>query len=192
MGRSGGLDLTSCSEAKFGARSDQFHQMRGKTWEVLSPTRRKSWEKVPILGSYLKFRGQNLGYLSLIFLEAKFAAPIRISEANFGAKPPRPPSMEVPPWDFLDKGSYSNTIVRLKPKVIKPTFWTEVITEVCFHSKPDHQDKGNVQRAPFLGLSSVLNKISQKTLPSTVGHLKTARILECCELCPPSAIAKAN
>ena len=51
-------------------------------------TRRKSWEKVPILGSYPKFRQQNLGYLSLIFLEAKFGAPTRISEADFGAKPP--------------------------------------------------------------------------------------------------------
>ena len=50
-------------------------------------TRRKSWGKVPFLGSYLKFRGQNLGYLSLIFSEAKFGAPTRISEANFGAKP---------------------------------------------------------------------------------------------------------
>ena len=59
--------------------------------------RRKSWEKILILGSNLKFRGQNLGYLSPIFLEAKFGAPTRISEANFGAKPPRPPNMEVPP-----------------------------------------------------------------------------------------------
>ena len=25
-------------------------------------TRRKSWERVPILGSYLKLKGQNLGY----------------------------------------------------------------------------------------------------------------------------------
>ena len=50
--------------------------------------RRKSWEKVPILGSYLKFRGQNLGYLSFMFLESKFGAPTRISEAKFGAKPP--------------------------------------------------------------------------------------------------------
>ena len=47
--------------------------------------RRKSWEKVPILG---KFRGQNLGYLSFIFLESKFGALTRISEAKFGAKPP--------------------------------------------------------------------------------------------------------
>ena len=30
-------------------------------------------------------------------LEAKSEAPTRISEANFGAKPPRPPNMEVPP-----------------------------------------------------------------------------------------------
>ena len=45
----------------------------------------------------MRFKGQNLGYLSPIFLEAKFGAPTRISEANFGAKPPspRPPYMEV-------------------------------------------------------------------------------------------------
>ena len=66
-------------------------------------TRRKNWEKVPILGSYLKFIGQNLGYLSLIFLVAKFGAPLRISEANFGAKPPylliwkHPPGKAVTP-----------------------------------------------------------------------------------------------
>ena len=48
-------------------------------------TRRKTWENVPILVSYLKFRGQNLGYLSLVFLKAKFGAPTRISEAKFGA-----------------------------------------------------------------------------------------------------------
>ena len=64
-------------------------------------TRRRSWGKVPSLGSYLKFRGQNLGYLSLLFLEAKFGAPTRILEANFGAKPPRPPNMEVPPWGAI-------------------------------------------------------------------------------------------
>ena len=77
----------------------------GKIWGTVQPnspkkrknlgssvtTRRKSWETdIPILGSYPKFRGQNLGCLSLIFLEAKFGAPTRISEANFGAKPPTP------------------------------------------------------------------------------------------------------
>ena len=74
----------------------------GKIWGKVRPSsqnkrknlgssvtkRPNSWEKVPILGSYLKFRGQNLGYLSFIFLEAKFGAPTRISEAKFGAKPP--------------------------------------------------------------------------------------------------------
>ena len=63
-------------------------------------TRRKSWEKVPILGSYLKFRGQNLGYLSLIFLEAKFGAPARISEANFGVKSPDLLIWKYPPDDI--------------------------------------------------------------------------------------------
>ena len=82
-GGGGGLDLTSSLEAKFGARSGQVHQIRGKTWEALLPQDAKVGKKNPILGSYLKFRGQNLGYLSLIFFEAKFGAPTRISEANF-------------------------------------------------------------------------------------------------------------
>ena len=96
----------------------------GKIWGKVRPSsqnkrknlgssvtkRRKSWEKVPILGSYLKFRGQNSGYLSFIFLEAKFGAPTRISEAKFGAKPPPdlliwkyPPG--VSPHNFFPKES---------------------------------------------------------------------------------------
>ena len=73
----------------------------GKIWGKVRPSsqnkrknlgssvtkRSKSWGKVPILGSYLKFRGQNLGYLSFI-LEAKFGAPTRISEAKLGPSPP--------------------------------------------------------------------------------------------------------
>ena len=57
--------------------------------------------KSPLLGSYLKFRGQNLGYLSLIFLEAKFGAPTRISEANFGAKPPDLPIWSTPGFKII-------------------------------------------------------------------------------------------
>ena len=96
LGGRGGLGL----HIKFG----------GKIWGKVRPsspnkrknlgrsvtTRRKIWEKILILGSYLKFRGQTLGYLSLIFLEAKFGALTRISEANFGAKLPRSPNMKVP------------------------------------------------------------------------------------------------
>ena len=44
--------------------------------------------KILILGSHLKFRQQNLGYLLPILLEAKFGALTRTSEASFGAKPP--------------------------------------------------------------------------------------------------------
>ena len=100
----GRLDLTLI---KFGGK------ICGKVW-LSSPNKRKklgsfvttrckSWEKVPILGSYLNFRGQNVGHLSFIFLEAKFGAPTRISEAKFGAKPPPPPpltskNMEVTFW----------------------------------------------------------------------------------------------
>ena len=65
-----------------------------------------SWRSsTQILGSYLKFKGQSVGYFSPIFLVAKFGAPTRISEANFGGKfcgqaPPQPPDMEVPPGNI--------------------------------------------------------------------------------------------
>ena len=86
------MDLTSGLEAKFGVKVRPSSQNKRKNLGSSVTKRCKSWEKVPILGSYLKFRGQNLGYLSFIFLEAKFGAPTRISEAKFGAKPSRPPN----------------------------------------------------------------------------------------------------
>ena len=70
-GGGGGLDLTSRLEAKCGARSSEVHQIRGKTWEVLLPQDAKIgkesqfWEH---LGLHLKFKGQNLEYLSPILL----------------------------------------------------------------------------------------------------------------------------
>ena len=44
-GGGGGLDLTSSLEAKFGARSGQVHQIRGKTWEILLPQDAKVGKK---------------------------------------------------------------------------------------------------------------------------------------------------
>ena len=82
------MDLISSLEGKFGVRSGPSSPNKWKNLGSSVTTRRKSWEKVPILGSYLKFRGQNLGYLSFMFLEAKFGVPTRISEAKFGAWPP--------------------------------------------------------------------------------------------------------
>ena len=49
--RSGGsLDLTSSLEANFGVRSGQVHQIRGKTWEVLSPQDVEVGKKSPFWG----------------------------------------------------------------------------------------------------------------------------------------------
>ena len=39
------LDLTSNLEAKFGARSGQVHQIRGKTWKILLPQDTKVGKK---------------------------------------------------------------------------------------------------------------------------------------------------
>ena len=78
VGRGGDLDLASSLEAKFGARFSQVHQIRGKIWGALSLQDAKIGKESQFwghLGLYLKFKGQNLGYLSPIFLEAKFGAP---------------------------------------------------------------------------------------------------------------------
>ena len=78
LGGGGGLDLVSRSEAKFGARFSQLHQIRGKIWEVLLIQHAKIGKESQFwghLGLYMKFKRQNLGYLSPIFLETKFGAP---------------------------------------------------------------------------------------------------------------------
>ena len=54
-----------------------------KNLEVLLPQDAKVGEESQFwghLGLYPKFKGQNLGYLSPIFLEAKFGAPTRIRQ----------------------------------------------------------------------------------------------------------------
>ena len=62
----GGLDLTSSSEAKFG-QGQQSSPNKRKNLETSVITRRKSWGKIPILGSNLKFRGQDSGICHLNF-----------------------------------------------------------------------------------------------------------------------------
>ena len=73
-----------------------------------------------ILGLYLKFKGENLGYLSSIILEAKFGALTPISEANFEAKRPRPPDMEVPPWGLLSLNEDNIYLVELESWNFRP------------------------------------------------------------------------
>ena len=72
-------------------------KLGGKLWGKVQPNspnkrknlgisvtiRHKSWGKIPLLGSSESQR-------------AKFGAPTKISEANFGAKPPQPVNMKVP------------------------------------------------------------------------------------------------
>ena len=75
-------------------------------------TRRKSREKVPILGSYLKFRGQNLGYLSFIFWRQNLGLQQDFQRQNLGPSPPRPPNMEVPPGVKFAKKSRKSQLLR--------------------------------------------------------------------------------
>ena len=98
--RSGGLDRTwpqvwRQDWGKVQPRSPNKRKNLGSS----GTSRGKNWDIIPILGSYLKFKGQNLGYLSPLILEAKFEALTRTLEKNFEDKPPpRSPDKEVPPW----------------------------------------------------------------------------------------------
>ena len=100
-GGGGGLDLTSSLEAKFGARSSQVHQLRGKTWKVLLPQDAKVGKESQFwghFGLYLKFKGKN-------FVTYILGGKIWGSDTNFRDKfwsqaLPRPPNMEVPPGCF--------------------------------------------------------------------------------------------
>ena len=83
----GGLDLTSSLEAKFGVRSGQVHQIRGKIWEVLLPQDTKVG-KNPILGSYLKFRGQIWGICHLYFWRQKLGLQQEFQRQILGPSPP--------------------------------------------------------------------------------------------------------
>ena len=78
-----------------------------KNWDIIPSMQEKTVHDnsqrstTQILGSYLKFKRQNLGYLSSTSLEAKFGALTRISEANVGAKPPQLPNLEVLPLGWV-------------------------------------------------------------------------------------------
>ena len=56
----GSLDLTTSLEAKFGARSGQVHQIKGKVWEVLLPQDAKV-RKNPNFGVKSEIQGAKFG-----------------------------------------------------------------------------------------------------------------------------------
>ena len=93
------MDLTSSLEAKFGARSGQVHKIRGKFGKFCHHKTQKVG-KSPDFGVISEIqRAKSVGYLSFIFLEAKFGAPTRISEAKFEAKHPDLLIRKYPPRD---------------------------------------------------------------------------------------------
>ena len=101
ISRSGGLGPDIKFRGKIWGKVQSSSPNIRKIWEVLLPQDVKVGEASQFwghLGLYLKFKWQNLGYLSPTFLEAKFGAPTRISEANFGAKPPDLLILKYPPW----------------------------------------------------------------------------------------------
>ena len=61
-------------------------------------TRRKSWGKVPNLGSYLKFRGQNFLRIVIYIFGGKIWGSNKNFRGKIWGQAPRPPgNMEVPP-----------------------------------------------------------------------------------------------
>ena len=69
------------------ARSGQVHKKGKRTWEVLLPQDAKVG-KNPNFGVISEIQRAKFGVFVTFILEAKFGTPTRISEANFGAKPP--------------------------------------------------------------------------------------------------------
>ena len=62
-GGGGGLEPHIRFGGKIWGKVRPSSQNKRKNFGSSVTKRRKSWEKLPILESYLKFRGQNLGYL---------------------------------------------------------------------------------------------------------------------------------
>ena len=97
-GGGGGLDLTSSLEAKFGAKLSQIYQIKGKTWEVLSPQDAK-FGKNPYFGVISEIQMAKFGVL----VTYTFGGKIWGSNKNLGRKfwgqagqAPRPPDIKVP------------------------------------------------------------------------------------------------
>ena len=78
-------------EAKFGARSGQVHQIRGKTWEVLAPQDAKVG-KSPNFGVISKIQRAKFGVFVIYTFGGKIWGSNKNFRGNFGAKPHPPPT----------------------------------------------------------------------------------------------------
>ena len=97
----GGFDLASILETKFGARSPNKKQNLGGC----GTTRGKNWDRnlgkrftTLILGSYLKFKGQNLGNMSW---RQNLGFWHEFQRQSLGPSPPDLLIMKSPPGDAL-------------------------------------------------------------------------------------------
>ena len=88
VGGGGGLDLTSSLEAKFGARSGQVHQLRGKIWKVLSPQDAKVGKKSQFWGHIWNSEGKIWGICHLYFWRQNLGLQQEFQRQNLGPSPP--------------------------------------------------------------------------------------------------------
>ena len=142
----------------------------GKIWSKVQPsspnkrknlgssvtTRRKSWEKIPILGVISEIQRAKFAVFVTYIFGDKLWDPTRISEANYGAKPPRPPNMEVPLWDtgwnfFIQMTLFQvyeyTRCVFWKRSIKKAYKFFKMVIKYCFRYKIQWK---NCLKRPFL------------------------------------------
>ena len=90
------MDLTSSSEAKFGARSGQVYQIREKAWEILSPQDAKVGKR-PKFGVISEIQRVKFGVFVTYIFGGKIWGSNKNVRGKFWSQVPRSPNMEVPP-----------------------------------------------------------------------------------------------
>ena len=113
------MDLTSSLEAKFGARSGQVHQIRGKTWEILLPQDTNVGKKSKFLGQISNSQGKIWGICPLYFWRQNLGPQQEFQRQILGPSPPpppRPPNMAVPhPGpEFEQKSRFKTSRLQIK------------------------------------------------------------------------------
>ena len=98
--KSGGLNLTSSWEAKFGARSGQVHQIRAKSWKVRSPQDAKVGEH-PNFVAISEIQRAKFGAFVTYIFGSKIWGSNKNFRSQFRGQAHRSPDMEVPPGRYV-------------------------------------------------------------------------------------------
>ena len=83
----------------FLARTGQVHQIRGKTWEVLSPQDAKVGKR-PNFGVISEIQRAKFGAFVTYIFGGKIWGSNKNFRGKFWSQVPRSPNMEVPPWNI--------------------------------------------------------------------------------------------